>query len=94
MQAISKAEKKNSVKAVALIDRLTLVLVESEGTLEIEEPVLVSALGFLRSVIARYRCKSLSLDTYGKYWRTAFPLGPAKNLEINLFRFYCCYVLQ
>lgn len=57
----------------------TFVRVESEGTLDNEELARVSLLECLCKVIALYRCKSLSLETYGKYCLTALPLGPEQN---------------
>lgn len=55
---------------------LTLVLVESDGIFDNDELARVSLLGCLCKVTALYRCKSLSLETYGKYCLTALPLGP------------------
>lgn len=60
---------------------LTLVLVESDGIFDNDELARVSLLGCLCKVTALYRCKSLSLETYGKYCLTALPLGPRIAIE-------------
>lgn len=63
------------------IEKLTLTRSDrySEGTLErVELPCwsLLTFVEFCRNGIALYRCKSLSDDTYGKYWRATWPLLP------------------
>lgn len=59
--------------------KFTFVRFESEGTFDKDELARVSLLGCLWRVIALYRCKSLSLETYGKYCLTALPLGPRSS---------------
>lgn len=83
-KALSKKRMQFNWKIEKRREKFTFVLFESEGTFDNDELALVSLLwGWWRMAlwIALYRCKSLSLETYGKYCLTALPLGPKSTQQ-------------